>query len=60
MTTSTLTAASPDALAQRAAEWLTERATAAAGRFAVALSGGSTPRRLYQLLAAAPFGRRPQ
>jgi len=55
MTTSTLTAASPDALAQRAAEWLTERATAAAGRFAVALSGGSTPRRLYELLAAAPF-----
>jgi 6-phosphogluconolactonase len=55
MTTSTLTAASPDALAQRAAEWLTARATAAAGRFAVALSGGSTPRRLYQLLAAAPF-----
>jgi len=42
-------------LAQRAAEWLTARATAAAGRFAVALSGGSTPRRLYQLLAVAPF-----
>ena len=30
-------------------------AIAARGRFAVALSGGSTPRRLYQLLAAEPF-----
>ncbi len=30
-------------------------AVAARGRFAVALSGGSTPRRLYQLLAAAPW-----
>jgi 6-phosphogluconolactonase len=30
-------------------------AIAARGRFAVALSGGSTPRRLYQLLAGEPF-----
>jgi 6-phosphogluconolactonase len=30
-------------------------ATAARGRFTVALSGGSTPRRLYQFLAAEPF-----
>ncbi|MHB8992764.1 MAG: 6-phosphogluconolactonase [Chloroflexota bacterium] len=28
------------------------------GRFAVALSGGSTPRRLYQLLAGAPWRQR--
>jgi hypothetical protein len=55
MTTSTLTEAGPDALARRAAEWLTERATAPPGRFAVVLSGGSTPRRLCRLLAAAPF-----
>jgi 6-phosphogluconolactonase len=55
MTSSTLTEAGPEALARRAAEWLTERATASAGRFAVALSGGSTPRRLYQLLAAPPY-----
>lgn len=30
-------------------------AVAARGRFTVALSGGSTPRRLYELLAAPPF-----
>jgi 6-phosphogluconolactonase len=30
-------------------------AVAARGRFTVVLSGGSTPRRLYQLLAEAPF-----
>jgi 6-phosphogluconolactonase len=30
-------------------------AVAARGRFAVALSGGSTPRRLYQLLAGPPW-----
>lgn len=30
-------------------------AVAARGRFTVALSGGSTPKRLYQLLADAPF-----
>jgi 6-phosphogluconolactonase len=30
-------------------------ATAERGRFAVALSGGSTPKRLYQLLAGEPF-----
>lgn len=31
------------------------RAAAACGRFAVLLAGGETPRRTYQLLAAAPF-----
>ena len=45
----------PDALAYRAAERLTELAGASDGRFAVSLSGGSTPRRLYQLLAESPF-----
>ena len=30
-------------------------AIAARGRFVVVLSGGSTPRRTYQLLAAAPL-----
>jgi 6-phosphogluconolactonase len=33
-------------------------ALAARGRFAVALSGGSTPRRLYQLLAGPPWDDR--
>jgi 6-phosphogluconolactonase len=32
-----------------------QKATADRGRFTVALSGGSTPKRLYQLLAAEPF-----
>lgn len=35
----------------RLAHW----AIAARGRFAVALSGGSTPRRLFQILAGPPF-----
>ncbi|HEY2796510.1 MAG TPA: 6-phosphogluconolactonase [Thermoanaerobaculia bacterium] len=49
-----------DALAREAAAELTriaQRSVAASGRFTLALSGGSTPRRLYALLAdpAAPF-----
>jgi len=44
-----------EALAHRAAEWLAGLAVASRGRFAVCLSGGSTPRRLYQLLAQPPF-----
>lgn len=38
-------------------EWVrcSREAIAARGRFTVALSGGSTPKRLYQLLAAEPF-----
>jgi 6-phosphogluconolactonase len=41
--------------ARHAAAWIADLAHASAGRFAIALSGGSTPRRLYQLLAAPPF-----
>jgi len=44
-----------ESLAQRVAQWLTDLACATPDRFAVALSGGSTPKRLYQLLAAAPL-----
>ncbi len=44
-----------ESLAQGAAAWLTDRALAAAGRFVVALSGGSTPQRLYSRLAGAPY-----
>jgi 6-phosphogluconolactonase len=44
-----------ESLAHRVAQWLTDLACAAPDRFAVALSGGSTPKRLYQLLAAAPL-----
>lgn len=42
-------------LAQHAAAWLAATALATPGRFAVALSGGSTPRRLYELLAVTTF-----
>jgi 6-phosphogluconolactonase len=51
----TETLPTPDALAQRVAQWMTELACAKQGRFAIALSGGSTPRLLYQTLAAEPY-----
>jgi 6-phosphogluconolactonase len=44
----------PEALARRAAGWITDLAAASRARFAICLSGGSTPRRLYQLLAESP------
>jgi 6-phosphogluconolactonase len=47
--------ADPDALAHRVADWLLTTANAKRGSFAVALSGGSTPRLLYQLLAEPPY-----
>jgi 6-phosphogluconolactonase len=47
--------ADPEALSRRVAEWLIEAATARRGVFSIALSGGSTPRRLYQDLAEAPY-----
>ncbi len=47
--------ADPDALARRAADWLLAAARAKAGRFVVALSGGSTPRQLYHDLARPPY-----
>jgi 6-phosphogluconolactonase len=43
------------ALARRVADWLTERMGASTGPFALNLSGGSTPKRLYGLLAAPPY-----
>src|SRR5215469_14472250 len=45
----------PPALARRAAEWMTATASAAKGPFRVALSGGSTPKGLYGLLASEEF-----
>jgi 6-phosphogluconolactonase len=45
----------PEAMAHRAAGWITDLAAASRGRFAICLSGGSTPRRLYQLLAESPY-----
>jgi 6-phosphogluconolactonase len=48
---------SPDfeGLAYRVAQWIVDLACAKSGRFTVALSGGSTPKRLYQMLAALPL-----
>jgi 6-phosphogluconolactonase len=42
----------PAVLARHVARWMTDLACAKDGDFAVALSGGSTPRALYQLLAS--------
>jgi 6-phosphogluconolactonase len=48
---------SPDplTLAHRVAEWMTQAALAAHGPFRVCLSGGSTPKTLYGLLASDEF-----
>jgi 6-phosphogluconolactonase len=45
----------PLALARHAAEWMTQAALAAHGPFRVSLSGGSTPKTLYGLLASDQF-----
>ena len=45
----------PLALAHRVAEWMTQAALAVQGSFRVSLSGGSTPKALYGLLAADEF-----
>ena len=50
----------PPALARHVAEWMTAAALAANGPLRVSLSGGSTPKALYGLLAADDFrGRFP-
>src|ERR1700679_2548511 len=52
--------ADPPSLARHVAEWMTALALAAPGPFRVSLSGGSTPKALYQLLASGAFvGRFP-
>jgi 6-phosphogluconolactonase len=45
----------PPALAHRVAEWMTQAALGAQGPFRVSLSGGSTPKALYALLASSEF-----
>jgi|307.fasta_scaffold90300_1 6-phosphogluconolactonase len=45
----------PEALAHRVARWITDLAASSGSRFAICLSGGSTPRRLYELLAGDPY-----
>jgi 6-phosphogluconolactonase len=50
----------PPALARHVAQWMTEAAVAAKAPFRVSLSGGSTPKTLYGLLASDEFrGRFP-
>ena len=46
------------ALAHHVAEWMTQAALAAPGPFRVSLSGGSTPKMLYGLLASDEFRSR--
>ena len=48
----------PPALAHHVAEWMTQAALAAQGPFRVSLSGGSTPKTLYALLASDEFSNR--
>jgi len=50
--------ANPAALAHHVAEWMTSAALAAEGPFRVSLSGGSTPKTLYGLLASDEFRSR--
>lgn len=52
------TLSDPLALARHVAEWITRAARAARGHFRVSLSGGSTPKTLYGLLAADDFRHR--
>jgi 6-phosphogluconolactonase len=50
--------ADPAALAQAAAERLISRMAANSGRVAICLTGGSSPKQLYQLLATDAFSNR--
>ncbi len=53
-----VTTENAEALAQHVAGWLGDLAVASTGRFAIALSGGSTPKRLYEILAQEPHKSR--
>jgi 6-phosphogluconolactonase len=44
-----------EAMSRRVAAWLLELATAKDGVFAVCLSGGTTPQKLYERLAGPPY-----
>ena len=47
--------ADPEAVARHTADFILKTATEKNGRFAICLSGGSTPKRLYQILAEPPY-----
>ncbi len=50
-----MTAADPQALAREVADWMLLTLRASTGEVAVALSGGSTPKLLYEVLAQEPY-----
>ena len=50
--------ATPQALATRLSDWLVGRIAETPGPFALNLSGGSTPKALYTMLATEPYRRR--
>jgi 6-phosphogluconolactonase len=50
--------ADPTALARHVAEWITAEALATSGPFRMSLSGGSTPKTLYEILASDDFRTR--
>jgi 6-phosphogluconolactonase len=47
-----------EGVARHVADWIVESAIAKKGRFALSLSGGSTPKRLYQILAEPAYQAR--
>jgi 6-phosphogluconolactonase len=53
-----ITVANPAALAKAAAERVLARMDANSGRIAICLTGGSSPKALYQLLATEPYRAR--
>ena len=53
-----ITVADPAALATTAADRLMARIEANSGRIAICLAGGSSPKRLYQLLATRAYRNR--
>ena len=53
-----VTVADPAALAATAAEHVLARTAANSGRVAICLTGGSSPKQLYQLLATEPYRSR--
>jgi 6-phosphogluconolactonase len=50
------TAGDAEALASRVARFIAARASSVSGRFGLCLSGGSTPKRVYELLGAKDLG----
>jgi 6-phosphogluconolactonase len=58
MTGKMVVCADPQDLAKRVADWLVERIAEKPGKLRIALSGGSTPKALFQLLATDEYSKR--